>query len=724
MTSTSPTLLGTYVGFPGTNPTQLASFENAMGQKPNIYLTYVDYTHSPSSWASDQSYTISQLQKSADEAAAIPMIGLPMNSAPTGFSADQFFKGIVAGNYDGAYSGVFQKWANAGYKTFYIRPGWEMNGTWEAWSVTSQNASDFVAAFQHIANLAHSFSGATIKVSWNPNAATPGQFPVDATSLYPGDQYVDIVSIDSYGQSLAPDSSPLANGWSVTTAAQFALAHGKPLGLDETGAETSDTAFPANVAQAIGNVPGVTVDHVNIWDLAGSPNLYWSDNAAAAAAWKQAFGTISADSASAPAPPPGSLPNPTVGTGSDVLVLSISEDAYANGDGTSDAAGDAAFTVSVDGKQLAGIFTAMASHSAHADQTFTFHGDWATGSHTVAVNFLNDAWNPSGPDANGSVDRNLYIDAITYDGLNTNQGATLWSAGPRNFTVTDSTLVPAAVTGAGSDTLIVDVSEDYYLGNANFTVSIDGKQQGGTLTATTLHSSGGSQAFEFAGDFGAGQHTVSVKFVNDAYGGSPSLDRNLYVNDIIYNGIDTKSSASLYSNGSHSFTVSGGTTPTVTETSDHGTLMKNLSQTGTFTVGGDTFVLSAGNAAMVTLGTGTSSIKFTGASSVVLTGGVGQATVSADAGSNKFVAGAGSLDVTGGGGSDAYLFHANSGLLTVEDFSAAKGDTLTIDEALQGSMHQRTDGEGGTMLTFGAGAGQAVDIHGLALMPSSSIVWG
>ena len=96
--------------------------------------------------------------------------------------------------------------------------------------------------------------------------------------------------------------------------------------------------------------------------------------------------------------------------------------------------------------------------------------------------------------------------------------------------------------------------------------------------------------------------------------------------------------------------------------------------------------------------------------------------MSADAGSNKFVAGAGSLDVTGGGGSDAYLFHANSGLLTVEDFSAA--DTLTIDKALQGSMHQRTDGEGGTMLTFGAGAGQAVDIHGLALMPSSSIVWG
>ena len=91
--------------------------------------------------------------------------------------------------------------------------------------------------------------------------------------------------------------------------------------------------------------------------------------------------------------------------------------------------------------------------------------------------------------------------------------------------------------------LVVKVSEDAYLGNAQFTVAVDGKQLGGTFTATTLHSSGGSQAFAFAGDFGAGQHSVSVKFLNDAYAGSPSLDRNLYVNDIIYNGTDTHATA-------------------------------------------------------------------------------------------------------------------------------------------------------------------------------------
>ena len=134
------------------------------------------------------------------------------------------------------------------------------------------------------------------------------------------------------------------------------------------------------------------------------------------------------------------------------------------------------------------------------------------------------------------------------------------------------------------------------------------------------------------------------------------------MNGITYNGTATGQSGTLLVTGPKAFAVSG-------------SLTKNLAQTGSYTVGGDTFVLTAGNAAAVTLGTGTSQIKFIGASSATLTGGSGQATVTADAGSNKFVAGTGTLDVTGGGGKDAYVFHANSGLLKLEDFSSAKGDT-------------------------------------------------
>ena len=194
------------------------------------------------------------------------------------------------------------------------------------------------------------------------------------------------------------------------------------------------------------------------------------------------------------------------------------------------------------------------------------------------------------------------------------------------------------------------------------------------------------------------------------------------MNDIVYNGADTKQSAALMSTGAKTFSVSGGTTPSVSETSDHGTLQKNLSQTGSYTVGSDTFVLGRSNAATVTLGTEASQIKFVGPNSVTLTGGAGQATVTVDAGNNKFVGGAGSLDVTRGAGKDAYVFHSTSGLLTLEDFSLAKGDTLTVDKSLQGSLHEATDGVGGTMLSFGT-SGHGVDIHGVAAMPSSKIVW-
>ena len=411
-------------------------------------------------------------------------------------------------------------------------------------------------------------------------------------------------------------------------------------------------------------------------------------------------------------------PAPVVtGSGSDALVLSISEDAYANGDGTSDANGDAAFTVSVDGKQQAGTFYATASHSAGAGQTFTFKGNWAPGAHTVTVAFLNDAYAGT-----PSTDRNLYVNDVTYDGTDTKQSAALMSTGSQTFSVTDSTAIPPVVTGGGSDSLVVKVSEDYYLANAQFTVSIDGKQLGSTFTATTLHSSGNNQTFAFAGDFGSGQHTVSVNFLNDAWAGTPATDRNLYVTDIVYNGTDTGQTAALMSAGAKTFSVLGGTTPSVSETGDHGSLQKNLSQTGSYTVGGDTFVLGSGNAATVTLGAGASQIKFVGPSSVTLTGGAGQATFTADAGNNKFVAGAGSLDVTGGAGKDAYVFHTTSGLLTLEDFSLAKGDTLTIDRTLQGSLHEASDGVGGTMLSFGT-TGHGVDIHGLAALPGSNVLW-
>jgi len=331
---------------------------------------------------------------------------------------------------------------------------------------------------------------------------------------------------------------------------------------------------------------------------------------------------------------------------------------------------------------------------------------------------------------NGTVDTNTYnvaaLEILNGNIVQENASGAWYQAGNGSWTALSGNPNPAPVSApsvppGGSDTLVLKVSEDAYKGDAQFTVAVDGKQLGGTFTATALHSAGASQDFTFKGDFGSGPHKVAVSFTNDLYGGSPSLDRNLYVNDVVYNGTDTKQSTPLYADVTKTLSVSGGTTPSVSETSDHGSLKQNLSQTGTYTVGGDTFVLSNGNAAAVTLGTGTSQLTFIGASSVAVTGGSGQAAVAADMGNNNFVAGAGSMDVTGGTGKDAYVFHATSGQLTVEDFSTAKGDTLTIDKSLQGSMQQAADGKGGTLLSFGTG--HSVDLHGVASLASNNIQW-
>ena len=77
--------------------------------------------------------------------------------------------------------------------------------------------------------------------------------------------------------------------------------------------------------------------------------------------------------------------------------------------------------------------------------------------------------------------------------------------------------------------LDLSLSEDAWSGDAQFTVSVDGKQVGGTMTAHALASSGASQHVKLTGNWGSAAHSVGVTFLNDAYGGTASTDRNLHV---------------------------------------------------------------------------------------------------------------------------------------------------------------------------------------------------
>jgi hypothetical protein len=137
---------------------------------------------------------------------------------------------------------------------------------------------------------------------------------------------------------------------------------------------------------------------------------------------------------------------------------------------------------------------------------------------------------------------------------------------------------------------------------------------------------------------------------------------------------------------------------------------------------GATFSLTAPGAAKVTLGATSETLAFAHMSSISLTAGSTAATVVTDGGTNSFTAGKGTLDVKGGTGADGYIYHSGNALLTVEDFSLAKADSLTIDKALTGSLVSASDGHGGTMLSFGS-PGAGLDLKAVAAMPTANIHW-
>jgi Ca-dependent carbohydrate-binding module xylan-binding len=107
--------------------------------------------------------------------------------------------------------------------------------------------------------------------------------------------------------------------------------------------------------------------------------------------------------------------------------------------------------------------------------------------------------------------------------------------------------------GSGPDELILKISQDEYQGDAEYVISVDGVQIGSTLTAHASHMTGQYDTVTVLGDWGMGNHVVSVEFLNDAYGGA-GLDRNLYVDSAVHNGVPVPdANLQLYWNGAVSF---------------------------------------------------------------------------------------------------------------------------------------------------------------------------
>ena len=249
------------------------------------------------------------------------------------------------------------------------------------------------------------------------------------------------------------------------------------------------------------------------------------------------------------------LASVTIGSGPDIIALSMAED-YA-------LSAHAQFTVSVDGVQVGGVETAFASKAAGNAQTFDIQGTFSSDTlHTVAIDFLNDAYAP-GP----GNDRNLFLEGATLDGQALpNSTLNLYSGGTQSFLAdagVDTQVNGVNQIGSGSDTLVLELSEDAYQGDAKFVVTVNGQQVGGIQTATAPHGSGMETNLDVLGAFSQ-PSTIGIDFINDAYNPATGQDRNLYVDTATINGETIAGSKlSLMSSGTQTFQADALSSPVV-----------------------------------------------------------------------------------------------------------------------------------------------------------------
>ena len=145
--------------------------------------------------------------------------------------------GCASGAYDSKWKQFGTNIAAAGLaSTTIIRLGWEFNGDWYKWAAT--DPTTFVNCWRHVVTAAESTAPA-LRWDWTVNRGT-SQALSDPRAAYPGDQYVDVVGVDSYDMwpgvlTEADWQKHYSGAWGLKFWSDFAQQHGKPVSVPEWG---------------------------------------------------------------------------------------------------------------------------------------------------------------------------------------------------------------------------------------------------------------------------------------------------------------------------------------------------------------------------------------------------------------------------------------------------------------------------------------------------------
>jgi hypothetical protein len=222
--------LGAYILDAPSDPSKIDAYATTTGAMPHIVMWY-------QAWESRFGAFDATAADAVRSRGAMPIISWEPWIGRT--NDPNWALSTIIGGFHDTYIHQWTRAVAAWGHPIYVRPMYEMNGYWTAWSpgVNGNTTDEFVRAWRHIVDIARDEGAANIRWVWAPNIDADNPRLSTYASVFPGDDYLDWVGIDGFNWG----TSRITTAWrDVSTTFQRSVGEvraltAKPLMISEIG---------------------------------------------------------------------------------------------------------------------------------------------------------------------------------------------------------------------------------------------------------------------------------------------------------------------------------------------------------------------------------------------------------------------------------------------------------------------------------------------------------
>jgi autotransporter-associated beta strand protein len=215
----------------------ITNFVSSAQKDVSIINNFDSWTDSGSNTNGTQTFPATEMNNIRNHG-AIPMFTWQPQNGNQGVTQSFCCSNVANGVYD-AYITQWAQAAAAWGHPFFLRFAHEMNGNWYPWcsGVNGNTSAEYIRMWQHVHDIFTSVGTTNVTWVWCVNVPFNGSAAI--TGLYPGDNYVDWISLDGYNRLANPwqDFSAIAGS---TVTQLTSIAPGKPIMVAETGCNQSN----------------------------------------------------------------------------------------------------------------------------------------------------------------------------------------------------------------------------------------------------------------------------------------------------------------------------------------------------------------------------------------------------------------------------------------------------------------------------------------------------